>query len=93
MYLSTVVLAKRLKEIIQLEEVLGHPYFSTYLSTLIYDASCYTSKSPSQSFTCYIRASENATLKYRDEDCKVAQLVDDATWNRLSQHADSSTGL
>lgn len=100
LYLTTVVLAKRLRDLIKLEEVLRHPYFSKYVDTLIYDASYYSSDwadtrdhpSTSQSFACYVRAAENAGRNYHDEDWELAQRTEHGAWSRIGHCIDGGIG-
>jgi hypothetical protein len=60
----TVVVAERLQALQKLREIMLHPYFSKYVTTLIWDSSHYE-ESISEDYSAYEHAFENSDEGYR----------------------------
>ena len=80
--ITRVAVAKRLKELTRLHEVLEHPYFSRHVRELVYDASRYD-KDVAEDWNEYVDDCENGPRKFVD-----------AEWNsRRKNDAEALSGL
>lgn len=87
-YLITRVLfAQRLDTVTKLEDVLKHPYFSRYVTEMVYDASLYDA-GVADDWNEYVTRCEAAPRKFFDTDWAEGKRRTGRMWNRLAAYSD-----